>query len=348
MKPEEIVHALSHITGIHVLITDHDVSVQVPALQDSVHLRAEEVARARPIFAPDGAPAVEFAVGPAGAERPLIIVGNDVVFAPAGEDSVLDSSIPMRIVNAPGLVAYTEMEREAESAALACERSGPIDLAELGGSFLLLRCFVAGAVRFGLRPARTAAWWQRGWAVMGEDLGLPPFRPDPVWDELTRVPVALTASPAAESDGDPGALTAADFEALAPEVRFGRIDQELVEIWRAWIGATPARFARAILTGIPDARVDVAVYPEGGGGIDLRVGEHALLQLSWPASGDELSIDEIRIDEARRGTGLFQRMLFNSEQLARLLGVGKVTCLATDVGTWAFATIGYPRDPGLR
>jgi hypothetical protein len=44
---------------------------------------------------------------------------------------------------------------------------------------------------------------------------------------------------------------------------------------------------------------------------------------------------------------LFQRIMFNTERLAAMLGFRQVTLLASGVGSYAFAAMGYPRDPEL-
>jgi hypothetical protein len=72
----------------------------------------------------------------------------------------------------------------------------------------------------------------------------------------------------------------------------------------------------------------------------------ALLEFSW-ASKDEINIDEIRIQEPLAHSGLFQRLMFNTERLATMLGFKQVTVLATGIGAYAFAVTGYPRDPEL-
>jgi hypothetical protein len=155
-------------------------------LGDSVRFDVGQVQRVSRIVAPTGDPALEFVLSDEVDVRPLIFATNDVVFAPEDSAAVLDSPIPYRVGNTPPLVAYSEMERDAESVAHSAERPGPINLSGLAGSFLMLRCFVAGAVRPGLRPMRTVAWWQRGWDALGGDLPLPPFRADPLWEELVR------------------------------------------------------------------------------------------------------------------------------------------------------------------
>jgi hypothetical protein len=142
------------------------------------------------VAGPTGQMAVEFAVrrwgdvGPWGDQWPLILTAEDVVFAPLSPDVLLDSSIRWNITDAPLLVAYSEMQRDAEKVALTCERPGPINVDRLGAGLLLIRCFVTGAARFGLRPLKAVAWWQQGWRAIGCDLPLPPFRPDKIRDGI--------------------------------------------------------------------------------------------------------------------------------------------------------------------
>ncbi|HVV23750.1 MAG TPA: hypothetical protein VHF06_30225, partial [Pseudonocardiaceae bacterium] len=104
-----------------------------------------------------------------------------------------------------------------------------------------------------------------------------------------------------------------------------------------------------LLDGLPGARADVSLYPGGGGGVDVTVpGARvpALVQVSW-SDKDELHIDEVRIPDDLAHTGLFQRLMFNTERLAAMLGFRRVGLLATERGTYAFAIMGYPRDPEL-
>lgn len=43
-----------------------------------------------------------------------------------------------------------------------------------------------------MRPVRAVGCWQSVWDSVGGDLGLPPFHPDPRWDELYAEAAALT------------------------------------------------------------------------------------------------------------------------------------------------------------
>lgn len=235
--------------------------------------------------------------------------------------------------------------------------SDEIDLYLAAGSYLLLRCFIAGAVRLGLRPIHTVAWWHRGWEALAGDVPLPPFRFDPVWDELTRDAAHVTLAPSTAPDDANdvaaiAALTVADFQLLEPRLTVVQLDDEFVSSWKLWIPITPMSLADTLMAGLGGAEADLALYPDGGGSIDLTLqadGEtRAILQLRFTFRDHEMAIDEIRIAQSATGRGLFQRMIFNTERLASLLGLGSLTVLATDIGSYALATVGvYPRDTAL-
>lgn len=349
----EIIRALAGLPGIRAAAMAGRVSVHVPAIDDTVRIDAAEVRRYRHIWGPYGDPAVEFVIGDEQVVSPLIVTPGDVVYRPVDAGDVLDSAMEYRITDAPHLVAYTEMERAAAQLAHACERPGPIELSGASATFLLVRCFVVAATLAGLRPVRSVAWWQRGWTAVGGEVLLPPFRPDPVWDELAREATQIAVSASLEEEDDqPEALAQvaiADFRRLEPALMAVGLDEEFVSCWRAAMPITPARFAETLLNHLDLARADVALYPDGGGSVDVTLhdrGATALLQFSWSGK-DELHIDEIRIPDALAHAGLFQRMMFNTERLATMLGFEKVTILATGVGSYAFAAMGYPRDPEL-
>lgn len=354
MEAVEISRVLAGLSSVRVTTMADRVCAYLPAIDDTVHVEATEVRRFRHIWAPNGDPAVEFVMGDEHGTWPLIITPNDIIYKPVDTEAVLDSVIEYQISNAPHIVAYSEMERAAERAALASERSGSIDVDSVGASFLLVRCFIAAATLVGLRPVRSVAWWQRGWAALGGDLPLPPFRADPVWDELSRDASRLTVTALLTREDDMAEaianLTIADFRQLEPVLTAVGLDDEFVSSWRTLIRIAPAQFADRLLDGMETALADVALYPEGGGSVNvvLRDGDvvHALLQFSW-SSRDELHIDEIRIGDTMAHTGLFQRLMFNTERLAALLGFRKVALLASGIGSVAFATMGYPRDPEL-
>jgi hypothetical protein len=353
MEITEVIEVLEKLPGIRAAMMVGRISGYVPAIDDTVRIDAAEVRRYRRIWAPDGNPAVEFVMGDEQEVWPLIVTPGDVVFRPADTRTVLDSPIEYRITDAPHIVAYTEMEHAAERAALTCEQPGPIELAGCAATLLLVRCQIVAASLAGLRPVRSVAWWQRGWAAIGGDVPLPPFRADPVWDELTyaasQVPVTASTKGKGTQAGAAAHVTITDFQRLEPALTAVRLDEEFVSCWRASVPITPARFAETLLERLDEAHADVALYPDGGGSVDvtLRDGQAAaLLQFSWSGK-DELHVDEIRIPEALAHAGLFQRLMFNTERLATMLGFKKMTFLASGVGAYAFAAMGYPRDPEL-
>lgn len=219
-----------------------------------------------------------------------------------------------------------------------------------------MRCLIAGAVRFGLRSLPAVAWWQLGWEAIGASWDLPPFPRDPVWDYLARSAAGLTLTPSvAEDRVDMGAavaaLTMADFQAVEPRLSVVQLDEEFVTIWKASIPITPAAFADLLMDRLSGARADVSLYPSGAGSADLvlRDGEElqALLQLRFDVRTGEIHIDELRITEAARGNGLFQRLQYNTEQLARALDLRSVHLMATGIGGYAFAVAVFPRDREL-
>ncbi|HTU72147.1 MAG TPA: hypothetical protein VMG38_01380 [Trebonia sp.] len=353
MEIAEVVGVLEGLPGIRAAVTAGRVSAYVAAIDDTVRIDAAEVLRHRRIWAPNGDPAAELVMGDEQEVWPLILTPSDVVYQPVDTAIVLDSPIEFRIANAPHIVAYTEMEQAAEQVALACERPGPVELDGVAASLLLVRCQVVAATLAGLRPVRSVAWWQRAWAAIGGDVPLPPFRADPVWDELAQQASTSTVTAAAEgpdAQGEAAArVTIADFRAVAPALSAVRLDEEFVSFWRAFMPVTPARFGGVLLDRLDDARADVALYPDGGGSVDVTIpggDAAALLQFSWSGK-DELQVDEIRIPAAMAHSGLFQRVMFNTERLAAMLGFRQVTLLASGVGAYAFAVMGYPRDPGL-
>nr|WSY54149.1 hypothetical protein OG999_31185 [Streptomyces sp. NBC_00886] len=353
MEAADVIQALEGLRGPKAVVTADRVCVYVPAIDDTVRIDAAEVKRCRRIWAPNGDPAVEFVMGDEGGVWPLIITSNDVVYQPVNTQAVLDSPIQYQITNAPHIVAYTEMERAAEEAAVVCERPGPIELDGAGATLLLVRCFIIAATLAGLRPVRSVAWWHRGSTALGGDLPLPPFRADPVWDELMHdaSQLTVTASAQAEDDGPEAAAGVAvtDFRQLEPTLTAVALNDEFVSCWRASMPITPTRFVGTLLNGLDAARADVALYPGGAGNVDVMLGEgdaQALLQLSWSDKA-ALHVDEIRIADALTHTGLFQRMMFNTERLAAMLGFAQVTLLASGVGSYAFAAMGYPRDSEL-
>ncbi|WP_280234486.1 hypothetical protein [Nocardia cyriacigeorgica] len=353
MKVAEVIEALKALLRIQPNVTAGSIEVYLPELDDTVTIDVAEVQRYRRIWAPNGDPALEFVIGSGQEVRPLIITPDDVVFQPLDTGVLLDFPIEFSVVDAPHIVAYTEMERAAERIAGVCERPGPIELGSVAAAFLLVRCYVAAAVRAGMRPVRSVAWWQRGWSAVGGDVPLPPFRFDPMWDELTHEATELVLDgegPKSPWEGVVPELTVADFQRLEPALTAVGLDQEFVGCWTASISVTPAKFTEVLLDQLDSGRAYVTLYPEGSGSVDITVqggAEVAILQISW-CGRDELQIDEIRIPDALAHTGLFQRLMFNTTRIAKMLGFERVSLLATGVGAYAFAATGYPRDPELR
>ncbi|SNT63012.1 hypothetical protein SAMN05421812_114253 [Asanoa hainanensis] len=346
MDAEEIVAALAFVPEVRASVSGDRVTILVPALGDSVQLHAADVRGVRRIWAPDGAPALEFAVG----DRPLIIVGTDVVFQPEEPQAVLDTRMRYVVGDMPHLVADTEMLRDAEAHG-SRTGSGSVDYAALGAAFLLLRCVIVGAARFGLRPVAAVGWWDRGWRAVEDWAPLPPWRTDPWWDDLSaeaaRLPELPSTLPAVRDERpDAAAVVVADFERLAPGLTVVGLDEQFVSAWRRWVPVAPGTFHATLTRGFVDANADVSLYPEGGGSIDLRVGR-AFLQARFTYSDGELAIDEVRVP-AGTGGGVFQRLMFNIEQVAVLLGMRRITLHATGIGAYAMARVGrYPRDPEL-
>jgi hypothetical protein len=349
MQANEIVGLLSDFPDVQAMSSGSHVRGYLPALADSFQLVADDVEAARPTFAPYGDAALQFGVRRGQETAHLIVTNEDVVFPPAESASLLDSPVPVDVSNAPHLVAYSEMQRDVENVARACEQGENRNLDGLAGSFLLLRCFIAGAVAFGMHPVTSVAWWQRGWQVVGEDLPLPPFRRDPVWDDLVHDASLLSLTPTPVVAEPPsGNVTRADFEILRDTMRVIGIDDEFVAAWNHSIIIHPSTFTETLTHGLPGATFDLSLYPGGHGNVDLRLHANgalnALLQLRFSLPEQTLYIDEIRITEAARGGGLFQRLLFNAEQLAEKLGLGQVNVLASGIGSYALAGVGrYPR-----
>jgi hypothetical protein len=358
MQIAEIVAAFATLSEVQVTASTADVAIHIPAIDDTAHLVAATVLRVHHGFAPDGSPCLEIVVADGQTVRPCIVTDTDIVFAPADPLDVLDSQIRRIIPGMPPLVAYTEMMRELEYLG---HTSFGDDIGTASGTLLLNRCFIAGAARFGLRPLAGVHWWQTAWERIGKDAFLPPWREDPLWNVMV-----AEASQAAErgllrrSPRQPpvderaavARLTPADFDALAPTLSVVGLDDQFVQSWRRWIPITPATLVAVLLRGLPEATADISLYPEGAGGIDIVVptdgGRRAFMQLRFAYADGDLAIDELRIPDGSRSQGLFQRLMFNAESLGARLGLQRLTIHATDVGAYAFASIGvYPRDPQL-
>jgi uncharacterized RmlC-like cupin family protein len=357
MDIQDIARALAALPHVLVEASDNDaVFIYVPAITDGIHLNASNIEQCRSIFAPTGDPALQLAVKIEELVYPLIVTDTDIVFAPASTESQLDSPIQFNVSNAPHLVAYTEMQRDAEGIATLCETSTSWDAVSLGASFLLLRCFIAGAMRLGGWPARTMAFWQHGWKIAGDNLFLPDFRADSAWDALANEAASIVVMRADGSPNDDAVpsetINRSAFEALALVMRVAQLDEEFLTAWSTWLPIGPAKFRELLTRGLPTATFDIALYPTGGGSVDLRVEVdgvlQALLQLRFLSSERVMYLDEIFVADVARGSGLFQRLLFNAERLGAALGMKELQLLASGVGAYALAVAGrYPRDLGL-
>ncbi|MER7010397.1 hypothetical protein ABT324_03065 [Saccharopolyspora sp. NPDC000359] len=353
MRASEIIEALEGLPGTQPTRADNRVSAHVPAIDDTVLIDSAEVARYRRIWAPNGDPAVEFVLGEGPGARPLIITASDVVYQPVSPREVLSSGLNYHITDLPHLVSYAEMEDAAQRTAREHEEPGPLNIDSLGASYLAVRCFIVAATLNGLRPVRSVAWWQRGWDALGGDLWPSNYRADPVWDELAQeaAHVELSSPPEREDGGAEATahVDVADFRQLEPALTAVGLDEDFASRWRATVPITPARFANTLLNRVDHARAHVALYPDGGGSVDVEVRDQdsvALLQFSW-SDGEEVHIDEVRITGSLAGTGLFQRLIFNTERLTSMMRFKRLTLMATEVGAYAFASMGYPRDPEL-
>ncbi|MCW3814566.1 hypothetical protein ONA91_08855 [Micromonospora sp. DR5-3] len=354
MDRGELVRELATLPALEIQTSGSELHVAVPAIDDGLRLHPDAVLRVRRIFSPRGEPALELVVRHDDGLQPLIVLNDDVVWRPVDPDSQLDSAIPVRIEDMPPLVAYTEMERNGVGSARAIDQP-TVDVSGLSATLLLQRCIIVGAMRFGLRPVRAAAWWRHLSSRLGDDFCLGRFRPDREWDglveEASRVRLLLPAEPTArDAQAEIADLTVADLTALEPALTAARADEEFLATWRRWVPVSPRRFHELIAAGLPEARIEVSLYPDGGCGVDLRIAPndtlHALLALRISFPERRAWLDEIRLTDAATGTGLFQRLLFNTEELSRALGCDSIELLATGVGAYALARYGgYPRDP---
>lgn len=346
MHLQELRTALLKVPGIHLEVRGDELLFFLDRYDDGIRLAPEAVASANLVWSPNREPALELYAVVASAAEVLIIAVDDVVFAP------LLAGVRIRGVRAsvalPDLVAYSEMLRECEALAVALEIGHmrlPGNEEKVAGSFLKARSFIVGAKAVGLAPVHAVAWWERAWAAAA------PFFPELEWEgywwwrELASQASRLTQL---QSMGlqpidhavELRTLAVRDFEVLLPRFSVVGLDEELVSIWQLHVSAAPRHVAAAALDGLPYATATMHLYPEGGGGLDVRhpdpEGWTALLQLSFSSEEQTMSLDEVRIPD-RQGKGLFKRFLFNAERVASFLNVTTITVHATGVGSYAFA-----------
>lgn len=356
---QELARQLQDVVGVDTTIDGATVRAMVPGVEPHLDLPLHRVIRTRRSFSPLGTPALEIVLGDREIRRPLIVLPDNVLFEPLEATEVYHGFAPVEIGGAPTLVSWTELSERAEMFA-AQAREDPA-AARVVGDGLLVRCLIAGGVRIGLLPFVAAAWWLRGWSNLSDPhLHIPPFPPDPAWAHLLRVarliklPVPTSRR---SSDQDRQLLTMldqAEFHELAPRAVFGRIDDELVTLWKQEIPVTPTRFVDLLLDGLGPAVADIALYPDGRGVVEVEVVTNgaarevrAFAQLHFDLARRAMHWDEIRLGPAARGTGLFQRFSHNLDTLGQSLGIERVTVYATEDGSVAFARSGFPTDPDL-
>ncbi|MFJ8930048.1 tetratricopeptide repeat protein [Streptomyces sp. NPDC102364] len=355
----EIATAFTEVLGLPPTVGGGRVSVEIPAIGETLSLPVCDVKRVTRSHTPMGDAALEFVMIDGDDVRPLIVLADDVVFAPEDPVRVLQSPIPVVISDAPQLISHVETVAAAERFATAAGEAGA-NLDTVSARGLLVRCEIAGALRFGLRSLKAVGWWQRGWEACADDWSLPPFPKDPVWDHLVRCGSGLTLESAVAAPDAQyreaerrlvAALTVAEFRSLEPRLLVGRLDEEFVEIWKSLVPITPAMFTELLLDRLTGAQAEVVLYPDGAGSVDLVLrdgGENrAVLQLRFDFRTKDITMDEVRIAADARGSGLFQRLQFNTERLAGALGLDAIRILATGAGSLAFAKAGFPRDREL-
>lgn len=184
MDSDLIFAALCALTRVRAQVSDGRLDVRVPSVNDGFRVPVENIHWMYSTPSPSGGPAVAIELRGYDVEQPLIVTDEDLVFPPASSALMFDTKLHFQVSNAPPLVAYSEMERDAATIAAVCADIRGQNLFALAASVLLIRCFLMGAVKFGAWPTKTAAWWHRGWQHAGLQLPLPEFRKDPIWDAL--------------------------------------------------------------------------------------------------------------------------------------------------------------------
>ncbi|CAM3245434.1 GNAT family N-acetyltransferase [Stackebrandtia soli] len=355
MDVNQLASALSILSEPTVSFDDGTVVVFVPEIDDTLMWRVADTRRATSYHGPTGDLAVEFVVELGGEERPLILTDFDVVFMPH-HDGKLDSRIPVVINGAPPLVAYSEMEDAAANLLHTALYDDDMDLDMIGANLILIRRFLFGAMSFGLRPVRTMSGWLGALGAVDGEIGIGMFRSDPRWESLAAAAEDRGTSPrkrtspfaARESVGD---VQIADFEAVAPKLTAVRLDEQYASLWRQHIPLSPKLFTEILTYRVPGASVEVTLGEDGNGQLTVTVmrGSElcAVVEMSFAKPSGTMNLDEVRVAEGFRGSGLFQKLNTNAEQLARRLGLSRITLLATDVGSVAFPTQVVPRDVAM-
>ncbi|MEV4825390.1 hypothetical protein [Micromonospora sp. NPDC049274] len=352
MHQSELVDALSELSALRVELDGPALVVTVPAIGESLRLYAEAVTWLKRGALPEGDPLLQIVVHHHGQVLRMILLNDDVVWQPADTESVLDAPVPVRLTDAPDLVAYTELEQQSVAALRAVD-APKANLATLAATLLLHRCVIVAALRLGLRPLRAVRRWHELWCEVGEFLP-GSFWPDPDWDRLlVQAGVPLAPYEEARARDRPAgikALTVADLRATEPKLTIDRADDTTLAAWRQWMKLTPRQFYEVLTAELPEARVEVSLYADGGGAVSLRIvagsALRALLELRLSFPRKMTYLDEIRIADEATNTGLFQRLLSNVKDLNRALGLQSIKVYATGEGSVAFALAGFDWDRG--
>jgi hypothetical protein len=185
MRTDELADLISEIPGTEVSAVPGIVTAHVPAIGDTARILFRDVLDAYEVTVPTGAPAVQVDIKRKRESLPLIFTVDDVVFAPAYADDMIDPEDELLVPAMPGMIGYSEMHRDVRALGKAIDDPAvELDPEMLAATVLAHRCFIAGAMRVGLWPVRVAAWWEYTSARAAETVTLARFRPDPRWDEL--------------------------------------------------------------------------------------------------------------------------------------------------------------------
>ena len=355
MDEAQVIESLKVLTEPIVSVAGGAVEVAIPAIGDSVRWRAADAVRVQTYFGPTGDLAVEFVIRAEGEEWPLILTDYDVVFIPHA-DARMRSPFRYSIADIPPIVSYTEMERAAAWLLRSVSAGGELQVDRASAQLVMVRRFALGAIRFGLRPVRVIGGWTRAREVLGSDFHLGDFLPDEAWDDLAERARLESALPRPRMSPvevrEPNLqVRPEDFDREERRLRAIGFDEEFLALWRRHIPVSPRLFSDLLTYRIPGASVEVALYEDGAGaaGVRVRSGEalRAMMDLRFSVPERTMDIDELRIVEDARGAGLFQKLQFNADQLARRLGLGRLRVLASDVGGYAFAVGPPPRDRAM-
>ncbi|MEO3772943.1 hypothetical protein [Micromonospora sp. B9E7] len=349
MRQSELVDALSKIPALKVVADGPALVVTVPAIGESLRLHAEAVTWLKHGVLPTGDPFLQLQGRQQDQEVRLVLLNDDLGWVPPDVNSLLDTAIPVTINGAPEMVAYTDLERESVRALAEADRPD-VNLFALTATLLVHRCAIVGALRLGLRPLRAVRLWHELWCHVGEFL-TDPFWPDPYWDRLlleAGVPLAPYEEARAGERPAIEALTVADLRAMEPVLTVTRADDRFLAAWRQWMKLTPRQVCEVLAADLPEARIEVSLYMEGGGAVSMRIAPagvfQALIELRLSFTTRSASLDEIRIAEELKGSGLFGRLRSNIENFTRALGLLSLKVYATGDGSVAFALAGYDWD----